>query len=170
MECSRTRAPLIEHEVWCSLTEQQGNALIGHLLLFFPHQPQFGCVESRKIFLSDAQRRHVSVSNISNYCKQLLLLRIFNLYSFLLVIFIEVVYKENQLYLDRELCFFMYSCVLVVLILRQKVMSSLCPYHVCTKLACRLLGRKCNFKNYRQLVHTAIFCCFVCKLSSHTTS
>lgn len=48
---------------------------------------------------------------ISNYCKQLLLLRIFNLYSFLLVIFIEVVYKENLLYLDRELCFFMYSCV-----------------------------------------------------------
>lgn len=64
---------------------------------------------------------------MSNYCKQLLLLRIFNLYSFLLVIFIEVVYKENQLYLDRELCCFIYSCVLVVLILTQKVMS----WHPC---------------------------------------
>lgn len=59
---------------------------------------------------------------ISNYCKQLLLLRIFNLYSFLLVIFIEVVYKENLLYLDRELCFF-----LCKFILRLKVMS----WHPC---------------------------------------
>lgn len=49
---------------------------------------------------------------MSNYCKQLLLLRIFDLYSFLLVIFIEVVYKENLLYLDRELCFFYVSLYL----------------------------------------------------------